>query len=100
MKVIICDFGFARELGKYDRADTLCGTPYYMAPEIKEEPDYDYGVDIWALGIIYFELLTGTVPFRGETLKELDKNVLKGFYSIDLQNIASLECILFLSDCL
>lgn len=37
-----------------------------MAPEMIQEKPYDYKVDIWALGILLFELIQGTAPFRGE----------------------------------
>lgn len=38
-----------------------------MAPEMIQEKPYDYKVDIWALGILLFELIQGSAPFRGET---------------------------------
>eukprot|EP01080_Neovahlkampfia_damariscottae_P003116 gene3116-5286_t len=52
------DLGLSRELNKENNADTLVGTFTYMAPEIREEQPYSYSADIWALGIIIFELLT------------------------------------------
>ena len=53
----IADFGIAKEL-RTQRASTNFGTPWYMAFEMLEG-DYDIAVDIWALGIIYLELLVG-----------------------------------------
>lgn len=59
----LCDFGFAAIL---EYRNTRCGTYEYMAPEMIQEKPYDYKVDIWALGILLFELIQGVAPFRGE----------------------------------
>ena len=54
------------------RTSALMGTPLYMAPEQMESPrDVDARADLWALGVIIFQMLTGTLPFSGETLPEL-----------------------------
>jgi serine/threonine protein kinase len=67
--VKIMDFGIARSL--YSKGVTmtgvLVGTPEYMSPEQAEASDVDLRTDIYALGIILFEMVTGEVPFRGET---------------------------------
>ena len=60
----LCDFGFASIL---EYRSTLCGTFQYMAPEMIQKKPYDYKIDIWALGILLFELIQGYAPFRGET---------------------------------
>jgi eukaryotic-like serine/threonine-protein kinase len=53
------------------------GSPYYMAPEqMRASPDIDARADIWSLGAILFELLTGQCPFEGETLTEVCGKVL------------------------
>jgi serine/threonine protein kinase/Flp pilus assembly protein TadD len=65
----IMDFGIARAAstkGLTDRG-TMIGTPEYMAPEQIEGEDIDQRADIYSLGIILFELLTGRVPFEGTT---------------------------------
>jgi serine/threonine protein kinase len=71
--VKVLDFGLAKltygdELGMYpSRTGTMMGTPYYMAPEQCEgRPEFDHRSDVYALGVILFEMLTGTVPFGGE----------------------------------
>ncbi|XWS41382.1 hypothetical protein CRYUN_Cryun17cG0076900 [Craigia yunnanensis] len=63
----IADFGLSRTVdpGKY--AQTVCGSPLYMAPEVLEFQRYDEKVDMWNLGAILFELLNGYPPFRGRT---------------------------------
>jgi len=46
---------------------TLCGTYEYMSPEMIQNKHYDYKIDVWALGILFFELIAGHAPFRGNT---------------------------------
>lgn len=46
-------------------AETLCGSPLYMAPEILYFHKYDAKADLWSVGTILFELLTGRPPFHG-----------------------------------
>jgi aurora kinase, other len=52
-----------------------------MAPESLFSKGYDHKVDVWALGIIYFQLLTGHFVFNAQDLNELGKNVRKGDWS-------------------
>jgi len=56
-----------------------CGTPSYMAPELVAKKDY-YGqpVDVWALGVLLYKMLTGYYPFNGKTDKELFHVIRKG----------------------
>ena len=46
-----------------------------MAPELINGNNYDYKVDVWSLGTILFELLTGSFPFYGKNMKELKSNI-------------------------
>ena len=50
-------------------ADTLCGTPNYIAPEILNGLSYSYEADIWSLGIMTYTLLYGTHPFETNSVK-------------------------------
>ena len=65
----IMDFGIARSVQAKGVTATgmIIGTPEYMAPEQVEGKDVDQRSDIYSLGVILFELLTGTVPFEGDT---------------------------------
>ncbi len=65
----IMDFGMARSLKAKDDtgAGILFGTPEYMSPEQVETTKVDHRADIYSLGIIMFEMLTGGVPFKGDT---------------------------------
>ncbi|XP_060183751.1 serine/threonine-protein kinase ATG1t-like isoform X3 [Lycium barbarum] len=67
----IADFGLSRMLNPNDLAETVCGSPFYMAPEILQFKKYDDKVDMWSLGAILFELLNGYPPFRGRTSVQL-----------------------------
>jgi serine/threonine protein kinase len=54
------------------RTTTIMGSPFYMSPEqMRSSKDVDHRTDIWALGVILYELLAGTQPFNGETLPQL-----------------------------
>jgi tRNA A-37 threonylcarbamoyl transferase component Bud32 len=63
--VKIMDFGLAKMVEEVRRATTVIGgTPYYMAPEQSAGDNVDHRADLYALGVTFFELLTGSVPFR------------------------------------
>ncbi|XP_034202883.1 serine/threonine-protein kinase ATG1a isoform X2 [Prunus dulcis] len=72
----IGDFGFARSLPPQDLADTLCGSPLYMAPEIIQNHKYDAKADLWSVGAILFQLVTGKPPFDGNCQLQLFQNIL------------------------
>jgi len=59
------DFGLAKMTEEVRRATTVIGgTPYYMAPEQSAGECVDHRADLYALGVTFYELLTGRVPFR------------------------------------
>ncbi len=67
--VRIMDFGIARSLKTkgITRAGTIIGTPDYISPEQVEGKDVDQRADIYSLGVILYEMVTGRVPFEGDT---------------------------------
>lgn len=72
----LCDFGFARYVDSVaDLLKSCVGSPLYMAPQILDKQRYNYKCDIWSFGIIYFELLHGAVPWRGNNEVDLLKNI-------------------------
>ncbi|XP_041024436.1 serine/threonine-protein kinase ATG1c isoform X1 [Juglans microcarpa x Juglans regia] len=73
----IADFGFARSLQPRGLAETLCGSPLYMAPEIMQLQKYDAKADLWSVGAILFQLVTGKTPFTGNNQIQLLQNIMK-----------------------
>ncbi|KAK3406922.1 hypothetical protein EUGRSUZ_K03054 [Eucalyptus grandis] len=73
----IADFGFARSLQPKGLAETLCGSPLYMAPEIMQLQKYDAKADLWSVGAILFQLVTGKTPFTGNNQMQLLQNIVK-----------------------
>ena len=71
--VKLTDFGLSKESAT---ADTFCGTPVYLAPEIWLRKTYGYEVDWWSLGCVLFEMVAGLPPFWGDTIKDVYKRVL------------------------
>eukprot|EP00010_Vexillifera_abyssalis_P008033 CAMPEP_0201545060 /NCGR_PEP_ID=MMETSP0173_2-20130828/1623_1 /ASSEMBLY_ACC=CAM_ASM_000268 /TAXON_ID=218659 /ORGANISM="Vexillifera sp., Strain DIVA3 564/2" /LENGTH=552 /DNA_ID=CAMNT_0047953367 /DNA_START=6 /DNA_END=1664 /DNA_ORIENTATION=- len=97
----ITDFGFARALEQSQVADTLCGSPLYMAPEILRGESYSAKADLWSVGSIFFELLTGHPPYPCSSIIELiKKHQSEGNKPVpipdDLRARVSPECVLLL----
>ena len=89
---VVCkltDFGFVKALDKNEKATTILGTANYMAPELVKNQKYDSKVDIWALGVLTYIIMTGTEPFKGRSqfevfeaikMKNINYEPLKDFY--------------------
>ncbi|KAJ3351588.1 Serine/threonine-protein kinase [Allomyces javanicus] len=77
--VKLADFGFARYLPTpTSLAETLCGSPLYMAPEILRYEKYDQKADLWSVGVILYELWFGRVPYRAQNHIELLRKIERG----------------------
>ena len=78
LELKIGDFGLATIINENEKKKDIVGTPIFVAPEIVNENNigYSFEVDIWAIGIIMYNLLTGDYPFKGDE-KKLYEKILK-----------------------
>ena len=72
----LTDFGWSNYVDSKEIRRTYCGTPVYLAPEMIKENGHDEHLDIWCIGVLLFELLTGNVPFKGKDIDSLNNNIL------------------------
>jgi serine/threonine protein kinase len=94
----LTDFGFARNFQVDDMFNTFCGTPLYMAPELllpckdKSNKKYTSKVDLWSIGIILYEMLTGKIPSYSKTVSQLSTKLRDGDFKLPASIKISSEC--------
>lgn len=98
--VKIADLGSARKLEDGELAATGCGTPLLMAPEVLLGQNYNHKADVWSIGCLYYELLTGFKPFTGVNQLNLLENLKIGDYNFPKTVKLSLMGADFLNACL
>jgi len=81
-------------------ADEATGTPIYMAPEMFKRDEISYKADIWSLGVLIYELLTGNIPFVGLNRQEVECSIDNGEYNIPKENKLSFGCLTLMTRCL
>ncbi|XP_077593183.1 cGMP-dependent protein kinase 1-like isoform X2 [Stigmatopora nigra] len=79
----LVDFGFAKKVGLGKKTWTFCGTPEYVAPEIILNKGHDSSADCWSLGILIFELLSGSPPFSGSDPMKTYNVILRGIDMVE-----------------
>src|SRR5207249_1315380 len=72
-QVLLTDFGLAGLAGEIEGAEVLNGTPAYMAPEQLAGEEVTVKSDIYALGLVLYEIFTGKLPFESDTLAGLKR---------------------------
>ena len=91
----IIDFGFSRSLEKEHKANTFIGNLNSMPKEVVNK-SYDLSSEIWSIGIITFQLLTGETPFLVQNKEDLNKKLNNGTYSFSAKDKPSMEIIDFI----
>lgn len=74
----IIDYGLAKMISGNQLAQSYCGTPEYIAPEMVTGKGHDFSVDWWALGVLMYEMLIGVTPFFNSNRKVLESKIKNG----------------------
>ena len=71
-----------------------------MAPEVLDGNKYDHTADVWSLGCVFYEMMTGYAPFTGTSQSNLGENIARGAYFFPKSVRFSLQGLSFLTSCL
>ena len=74
-RVYLADYGWSNFKNEGDIRKTFCGTPEYIAPEMLKKEGHDHRIDIWCVGVLMFEFLSGYSPFCAKTNQDLYMNI-------------------------
>ena len=74
-RVYLADYGWSNFKNDGDVRKTFCGTPEYIAPEMLKKEGHDHRIDIWCVGVLMFEFLSGYSPFCAKTNQDLYMNI-------------------------
>ena len=75
-KAYLIDFGWSNYLINHRKRNSICGSPFYLSPEMVNEIGHDETNDIWCIGVLLFELTTGKVPFEGNDIDEVRNSII------------------------
>jgi tetratricopeptide (TPR) repeat protein/predicted Ser/Thr protein kinase len=73
---VVTNLDETRTLDSLTAVGLVVGTPHYLAPELLQGKDADARSDLWALGVVLYEMLSGRLPFRGPTVFEVSSAIL------------------------
>lgn len=90
-KIYLIDFGLARFIDSREEVTQKLGTLSYCAPEVITKTPYNEAVDMFSVGVVYFLLLTGTLPFDGKTASVISEKTCKDPMPVDDKIIESLD---------
>jgi len=66
-----------------EKDEEIVGTAFYVAPEMLEQQKYSFATDLWAFGVILFQLFSGKVPFKGSNQDDTFRLIKEGKYEMD-----------------
>ena len=99
----IADLGYSKDLDSSSSGSTILGTPLTMSPDVvsnfmgQGDSKYNTSADLWSLGAITYQLLTGKPPFVGKNYKEIFKLIMDGKYNLPSSLVVSVEIITFIN---
>lgn len=75
--IALTDFGLSKQPLDGSKTFSFCGTVEYMAPEIVNRKGHDFAADWWSFGVLMYEMLTGNLPFHGQTRQDTMNQILR-----------------------
>mmetsp|Transcript_12431 Transcript_12431/g.37927 ORF Transcript_12431/g.37927 Transcript_12431/m.37927 type:complete len:489 (+) Transcript_12431:209-1675(+) len=91
-QVKLTDFGLSAALSTDDdgkeTASGMYGTPFFVAPEVIRGEPYDVKVDLWSAGVTLYNMLTGELPFAGNSMRQVLKSVLRSELNLEADEVS------------